>query len=213
MRIEDWTVHSPTQHGRVVVAGADLSLRRGEIVGLAGLMGAGRTELAMSVFGRSYGIGFSGRVYKDGREVNLKTVGDAIRHGIAYATEDRKRYGLNLIEDIRRNVSAAALGKLATRGWIHENEEYRVADGFRTSMNIKAPNVSALTGKLSGGNQQKVVLSKWLFTDADVLILDEPTLRGQADIGGKGRRNHATDHKGRSRCYQQTRSPTKRAAT
>jgi putative multiple sugar transport system ATP-binding protein len=183
LRIEDWTVHSPTQHGRVVVSGANLSLRRGEIVGLAGLMGAGRTELAMSVFGRSYGIGISGRIFKDGREVHLKTVRDAIRHGIAYATEDRKRYGLNLIDDIKRNVSAAALGKLSTRGWIHENEEYRVADWFRASMNIKAPTVAAITGKLSGGNQQKVVLSKWLFTDADVLILDEPT-RG-IDVGAK----------------------------
>ncbi|MDI1460969.1 sugar ABC transporter ATP-binding protein [Catellatospora sp. KI3] len=183
LRIEDWTVHSPTQHGRIVVSGANLSLRRGEIVGLAGLMGAGRTELAMSVFGRSYGIGISGRVYKDGREVHLKTVRDAIRHGIAYATEDRKRYGLNLIEDIKRNVSAAALGKLASGGWVHDNEEYRVADGYRASMNIKAPSVSAVTGKLSGGNQQKVVLSKWLFTDADVLILDEPT-RG-IDVGAK----------------------------
>jgi putative multiple sugar transport system ATP-binding protein len=183
LRIEDWTVHSPTQHGRVVVSGASLSLRRGEIVGLAGLMGAGRTELAMSVFGRSYGIGISGRVYKDGREIHLRNVGDAIKHGIAYATEDRKRYGLNLIDDITRNVSAAALGKLATRGWIHDNEEYRVADWFRINMNIKAPNVSAITGKLSGGNQQKVVLSKWLLTDADVLILDEPT-RG-IDVGAK----------------------------
>jgi putative multiple sugar transport system ATP-binding protein len=183
LRIEDWTVHSPTQHGRVVVQGANLTLRRGEIVGLAGLMGAGRTELAMSVFGRSYGTGISGRIFKQGREIRLGTVGEAIRHGIAYATEDRKRYGLVLIDDIKRNVSAAALGRLATRGWIHDNEEYRVADGYRTSMNIKAPNVSAITGKLSGGNQQKVVLSKWLFTDADVLILDEPT-RG-IDVGAK----------------------------
>jgi putative multiple sugar transport system ATP-binding protein len=183
LRIEDWTVHSPTQHGRVVVSGANLSLRRGEIVGLAGLMGAGRTELAMSVFGRSYGIGISGRIFKNGREIHLKTVRDAIAHGIAYATEDRKRYGLNLIDDIKRNISTAALHKLASRGWLNENEEYRVADGYRASMNIKAPSVSAITGKLSGGNQQKVVLSKWLFTDADVLILDEPT-RG-IDVGAK----------------------------
>src|SRR6185437_11037244 len=139
-------------------------------VGLAGLMGAGRTELAMSVFGRSYGVNISGQVVKDGEPVEVRTVADAIRHGIAYATEDRKRYGLNLIEDIKRNVSAAALGKLASRGWVHDNEEYRVADGYRASMNIKASSVSAVTGKLSGGNQQKVVLSKWLFTDADVLI-------------------------------------------
>ncbi|MFI6454701.1 multiple monosaccharide ABC transporter ATP-binding protein [Streptosporangium amethystogenes] len=183
LRIEDWTVHSPSQHDRVVVSGANLTLRRGEIVGLAGLMGAGRTELAMSVFGRSYGVGISGRVYKDGREIQLRTVGEAIGHGLAYATEDRKRYGLNLIDDIKRNVSAAALGKLARRGWVDDNKEYQVADGFRESMNIKAPSVLSVTGKLSGGNQQKVVLSKWIFTDADVLILDEPT-RG-IDVGAK----------------------------
>ncbi|GIH93392.1 multiple monosaccharide ABC transporter ATP-binding protein [Planobispora siamensis] len=183
LRIEDWTVHSPTQRGRVVVSGAGLTLRRGEIVGLAGLIGAGRTELAMSVFGRSYGTDISGRVYKDGREIKIRTVREAIGHGLAYATEDRKRYGLNLIEDIKRNVSSAALGKLARRGWIDDNEEYRVADGFRAEMNIKAPGVLSVTGKLSGGNQQKVVLSKWIFTDADVLILDEPT-RG-IDVGAK----------------------------
>ena len=183
LRIEDWTVHSPTQHGRVLVRGANLTLRRGEIVGLAGLMGAGRTELAMSVFGRAYGTGISGRIFKDGREIRLRSVGEAIKHGIAYATEDRKRYGLNLIEDIKRNVSAAALGKLARRGWVDDNEEYRVADAFRADLNIKAPSVLSITGKLSGGNQQKVVLSKWIFTDPDVLILDEPT-RG-IDVGAK----------------------------
>jgi putative multiple sugar transport system ATP-binding protein len=183
LRIEDWTVHSPTQHGRVLVSGANLTLRRGEIVGLAGLMGAGRTELAMSIFGRAYGTGISGRIFKDGKEIRLRSVREAIKHGIAYATEDRKRYGLNLIEDIKRNVSAAGLGKLARRGWVDGNEEYRVADEFRQSMNIKAPSVGSITGKLSGGNQQKVVLSKWIFTDPDVLILDEPT-RG-IDVGAK----------------------------
>ncbi|MEU8271392.1 multiple monosaccharide ABC transporter ATP-binding protein [Sphaerisporangium sp. NPDC049002] len=183
LRIEDWTVHSSTQRGRVVVSGANLKVHRGEIVGLAGLMGAGRTELAMSVFGRSYGTGISGRVYRDGRQVEIRSVRDAIKHGIAYATEDRKRYGLNLIEDIKRNVSAAELSKLARRGWVNDNEEYRVAEEFRKSMNIKAPSVLSVTGKLSGGNQQKVVLSKWIFTDADVLILDEPT-RG-IDVGAK----------------------------
>ncbi|GIH27675.1 xylose ABC transporter ATP-binding protein [Acrocarpospora phusangensis] len=183
LRIEDWTVHSPVQRGRAVVSGASLSVRRGEIVGLAGLMGAGRTELAMSVFGRSYGTDISGRIYRDGRQVEIRTVRDAIRHGIAYATEDRKRYGLNLIEDIKRNISAADLGRLARRGWVDDNEEYRVADRFRTELGIKAPSVLSVTGKLSGGNQQKVVLSKWIFTDADVLILDEPT-RG-IDVGAK----------------------------
>ncbi|MEV4131590.1 multiple monosaccharide ABC transporter ATP-binding protein [Dactylosporangium sp. NPDC049742] len=183
LRIEDWTVHSPTQHGRVIVDKANLTLRRGEIVGLAGLMGAGRTELAMSVFGRSYGTGISGQVYKDGVPVELRTVGDAIAHGIAYATEDRKRYGLNLIEDIQRNVSGAALPRIARGGWVDDNREFRVAEDYRHSLNIKAPGVGTVTGTLSGGNQQKVVLAKWIFTDPDVLILDEPT-RG-IDIGAK----------------------------
>ncbi|WP_372664747.1 multiple monosaccharide ABC transporter ATP-binding protein [Amycolatopsis kentuckyensis] len=183
LRIEDWTVHSPTQAGRVVVDRASLSLRRGEIVGLAGLMGAGRTELAMSVFGRSWGKDISGRILKHGEEIDVRSVQDAVRHGIAYATEDRKRYGLNLIEDIQRNVSAAGLGKLAKRGWVNEHAEHDTANSYRRDLRIKAPSVQSVTGKLSGGNQQKVVLAKWIFTDPDVLILDEPT-RG-IDVGAK----------------------------
>ena len=183
LRIEDWTVHSPTQAGRVVVDNATLSLRRGEIVGLAGLMGAGRTELAMSVFGRSYGKDISGRLVKHGKEIDVRSVGDAVRHGIAYATEDRKRYGLNLIEDVQRNVSAAGLGKLSRRGWVDEHAEHDTATRFHRDLRIKAPSVQSVTGKLSGGNQQKVVLAKWIFTDPDVLILDEPT-RG-IDVGAK----------------------------
>ena len=183
LRIEDWTVHSPAQPDRVVVDNATLSVRRGEIVGLAGLMGAGRTELAMSVFGRSYGVGISGRVVKDGVEIDTRSVQAAIRHGLAYVSEDRKRYGLNLIEGVQRNVSAAALGKLSNRGWVNENEEYSVAERFRRSMGIRTPAVSTQVGTLSGGNQQKVVLAKWMFTDPDVLILDEPT-RG-IDVGAK----------------------------
>ncbi|MBF8192046.1 ATP-binding cassette domain-containing protein [Nonomuraea sp. K274] len=183
LRIEDWTVYSPSQPGRKVVDGAALTLRRGEIVGLAGLMGAGRTELAMSVFGRAYGVHISGKIFKDGKPIDIRNVQDAIRHGIAYATEDRKRYGLNLIEDIKRNISAAGLKGLARRGWVNEHEEYRVAEEFHKSMNIKAPSVDSVVGKLSGGNQQKVVLSKWILTEPDVLILDEPT-RG-IDVGAK----------------------------
>ncbi|MEU5862938.1 multiple monosaccharide ABC transporter ATP-binding protein [Nonomuraea sp. NPDC047529] len=183
LRIEDWTVHSPSQPGRKVVDGASLTLRRGEIVGLAGLMGAGRTELAMSLFGRTYGVHISGKVFKDGKPIEIRNVQDAIHHGLAYATEDRKRYGLNLIEDIKRNISAAGLKGLARRGWVNENEEYKVAEEFHRSMNIKAPSVNSVVGKLSGGNQQKVVLSKWILTQPDVLILDEPT-RG-IDVGAK----------------------------
>lgn len=183
LRVEDWTVYHPTQVGRKIIENASFNVRAGEVVGIAGLMGAGRTELAMSIFGRSYGRNISGRLYKDGQEIQARTVAEAIGHHIAYATEDRKTYGLNLIEDIRWNVSSAGLGKLAPRGWVNDNEEIRVAQEYRSSLNIKAPDVMATVGKLSGGNQQKVVLSKWLYTDPDVLIVDEPT-RG-IDVGAK----------------------------
>ncbi|KQV25659.1 multiple monosaccharide ABC transporter ATP-binding protein [Yonghaparkia sp. Root332] len=182
-RVEDWTVHHPTDHDRTIIHGASLSVRAGEVVGIAGLMGAGRTELAMSIFGRSYGSRITGRLYMRGEEIQARTVPEAIRNGLAYATEDRKVYGLNLIEDIKRNISAAGIRKLAPRGWVDGGAEHIVADGYRTSMNIKAPSVDAITGKLSGGNQQKVVLSKWLYSDPELLILDEPT-RG-IDVGAK----------------------------
>jgi putative multiple sugar transport system ATP-binding protein len=182
-RIEDWSVHSVTNPERLVVDHATLSLRRGEVVGLAGLMGAGRTELAMSVFGRSYGVDIAGRVFKDGREIDVRTVESAIRNGIAYVSEDRKRYGLNLVADVKQNVSAAGLGLLSRRGWVNEYEEYRVAEKYRTALRIKTPSVQTGVQTLSGGNQQKVVLAKWMFTEPDVLILDEPT-RG-VDVGAK----------------------------
>jgi putative multiple sugar transport system ATP-binding protein len=137
----------------------------------------------MSVFGRSYGHNITGKLYLHGKPVQARSVRQAIAHGIAYATEDRKTYGLNLIDDIKRNISAAALGKLARWGWVDANHEQVIANDYRQSMRIKAPNVAVITGKLSGGNQQKVVLSKWMFANPDVLILDEPT-RG-IDVGAK----------------------------
>ncbi|WP_328365237.1 sugar ABC transporter ATP-binding protein [Streptomyces sp. NBC_00445] len=183
LEIRDWTVFHPIDQQRKVVDDVSLSVRRGEIVGIAGLMGAGRTELAMSVFGRTYGRYAGGSVFKDGREIRTKTVAEAVKHGIAYVTEDRKHYGLNLIDTIGRNISLSALGKVSKRGVVDEHEERQVAEGFRKSMNIKAPTVFEPVGKLSGGNQQKVVLSKWIFAGPDVLILDEPT-RG-IDVGAK----------------------------
>ncbi|MFG3224775.1 multiple monosaccharide ABC transporter ATP-binding protein [Kitasatospora sp. NPDC048194] len=183
LEIEDWSVRHPIDQQRLVVDGASLNVRRGEIVGIAGLMGAGRTELAMSVFGRSYGRWSGGRVRLHGREIRTRTVPEAIGHGIAYVTEDRKRFGLNLIDDISRNISLSALGKVARFGRVDRHEEAKVAESFRRSMNIKAPTVFTRTGTLSGGNQQKVVLSKWIFAEPEVLILDEPT-RG-IDIGAK----------------------------
>jgi len=183
LRVENWTAHHPQDPTRVMVDNVNLNVRAGEIVGIAGLMGAGRTEFAMSLFGRSYGSRVTGKVFKNGKEIKVRDVSEAISNGIAYATEDRKTYGLNLIDDIKRNVSMAALGKLSKYGLVDDNEEFKVANEYRKSMNIKAPTVLAKTGKLSGGNQQKVVLSKWIFSDPDVLILDEPT-RG-IDVGAK----------------------------
>ncbi|WP_251093235.1 multiple monosaccharide ABC transporter ATP-binding protein [Streptomyces sp. Caat 7-52] len=183
LEIRDWTVHHPIDQQRKVVDHVSLQVRRGEIVGIAGLMGAGRTELAMSVFGRSYGRYAGGTVLKDGREIRTKSVAEAIGHGIAYVTEDRKHYGLNLIDTVNRNISLTSLAKVARRGVVDEHEERQVAERFRSSMNIKAPTVFEPVGKLSGGNQQRVVLSKWIFAGPDVLILDEPT-RG-IDVGAK----------------------------
>ncbi|MCT1479204.1 multiple monosaccharide ABC transporter ATP-binding protein [Microbacterium sp. p3-SID336] len=183
LRIEDWTVMHPTQPGRIVVDHASLDVRAGEVVGIAGLMGAGRTELAMSVFGRAYGRRTAGRVLVRGAEVDTSTTSAAIRAGIAYVTEDRKKYGLNLIDDIRHNISLASLRLISPGGWIDANRELQVAERYRAEMNIKSPTVLQLVGNLSGGNQQKVVLSKWMQTDPDVLILDEPT-RG-IDVGAK----------------------------
>lgn len=182
-RVEHWNVSHPIDLGRRIIHDVSFHVNAGEIVGFAGLMGAGRTELAMSIFGRMYGTNVSGEVYLDGKPIRTNTVSAAIAHGIAYATEDRKRYGLNLIGDIQTNVSAAALSRLAKLGVIDRHREYKIADSYRYRMNMKAPSVNVVTGKLSGGNQQKVVLSKWMFTGPNVLILDEPT-RG-IDVGAK----------------------------
>ena len=181
--VSNWTVLHPIDQHRKVVDDVSLQVRAGEIVGIAGLMGAGRTELALSVFGRSYGKYVSGKVFKGEKEISTRTVSDAIRNGIAYATEDRKHLGLNLMDSIAESITLPSLRKISKRWVVNQHEESGVAERFRASMRIKASSVSAVTGKLSGGNQQKVVLSKWLFTDPDVLILDEPT-RG-IDVGAK----------------------------
>ncbi|MGW3356927.1 multiple monosaccharide ABC transporter ATP-binding protein [Streptomyces bungoensis] len=181
--VRDWTVRHPSSDERLVCKSADFHVRRGEIVGFAGLMGAGRTELAMSLFGRSYGTWLSGRVLKDGKEIQLKSVADAIRHGLAYVSEDRKSIGLNLLDDIKTSMVAAKLSKVSRRGVIDPVREHRAAEDYRTSLRIKTPSVDEQVVKLSGGNQQKVVLAKWMFTDPDLLILDEPT-RG-IDVGAK----------------------------
>ena len=181
--LRDWTVMHPHDHHRVVIDRANLKVRVGEIVGIAGLMGAGRTELARSIFGRSYGSRTEGTLVLNGRELHLRSVPAAIKAGIAYVSEDRKGLGLNLLDDIKTSISSAALDKLRAGLTVDERREVVVAEGYRKSFNIKAPSVTAGVSKLSGGNQQKVVLSKWMYTDPQLLILDEPT-RG-IDVGAK----------------------------
>jgi putative multiple sugar transport system ATP-binding protein len=181
--VENWSAYHPQHSERQVVKNVSMQVRAGEIVGISGLMGAGRTEFAMSIFGRSWGRNISGMVRLHGKDVDVSDVNRAIKAGLAYVTEDRKHLGLILGEDIRKNISLAHLGGVSSRGVIDDIDEMKVAQDFRTRMRIRSHNVYQETGKLSGGNQQKVVLSKWLFTNPDVLILDEPT-RG-IDVGAK----------------------------
>jgi putative multiple sugar transport system ATP-binding protein len=183
LRVENWTAHHPDDPSRVVVDNVNIHVRKGEIVGLAGIMGAGRTEFARSLFGKSWGTKITGKVFVNGKEIQVNNIKQAIDNGLAYATEDRKRFGLNLIDDIKRNISIASLDDFVKRGLVNDNEEFKVASEYRTSMNIKAPSVLSVVGKLSGGNQQKVVLSQWINVKPEVLILDEPT-RG-IDVGAK----------------------------
>lgn len=181
--VSDWNVYDPLVDGRKVIKDVSINVRKGEIVGLSGLMGSGRTELAMSIFGRSYGKHITGTITKDGKKIELKTVRQAINNGIAYATEDRKTAGLVLIDDIKNNIPLAKMFKISSQSVIDENKEIKVAEEYRKKLNIKSSSILQKTGNLSGGNQQKVVLSKWIFTDPEVLILDEPT-RG-IDVGAK----------------------------
>ncbi|WP_233869376.1 multiple monosaccharide ABC transporter ATP-binding protein [Paraburkholderia adhaesiva] len=181
--VRDWHVYHEQYSDREVIKGIDLNVRKGEVVGIAGLMGSGRTELAMSIFGRSYGRKISGQVFVDGREVDVSTVSRAIRHGIAYVTEDRKGYGLVLEQQMRKNVTLANLAAVSEHSVIDENAEARVAQRYRDSLRIRSSGIEQPVVNLSGGNQQKVVLSKWLFTEPRLLILDEPT-RG-IDVGAK----------------------------
>jgi putative multiple sugar transport system ATP-binding protein len=182
-QVENWSAYHPIHADVQVVKGIDLHIKRGEIVGIAGLMGAGRTEFAMSLFGRTYGQRISGRVLLHGKEIDVSTVERAVSNGIAYVTEDRKTYGLILGEDIRKNVTLAHLDGVSDRLVIDDMRELAVANDYRGKLNIRSPDVFQETINLSGGNQQKVVLSKWLFANPEVLILDEPT-RG-IDVGAK----------------------------
>lgn len=181
--VKNWNVYHPLHTDRKVLDTINFHIRKGEIVGIAGLMGAGRTELAMSIFGKTYGKKISGQILKNGQEIYLDDVNKAIRQGIAYVTEDRKGNGLILMDDIKKNISLASLDKISNKFILNENQEVMEAERFREKMKIKTPSIYQKTGNLSGGNQQKVVLSKWIFSEPDILILDEPT-RG-IDVGAK----------------------------
>lgn len=182
LEVRNWSAHSQ-QLGRDVLKDVNFDLKKGEIVGFAGLMGSGRTELALSLFGNSVGYQVKGDLVINGQKQQFKQPQDAIKAGLAYVTEDRKAKGLILIQDVKQNITLANLHEIAKRGVVDNQAEAQVADEYRVSLNIKTPTIEQKVGNLSGGNQQKVSLGKWLFVKPNILILDEPT-RG-IDVGAK----------------------------
>ncbi|MBR4670589.1 MAG: sugar ABC transporter ATP-binding protein [Butyrivibrio sp.] len=183
MEVKNWNVYHPLYTDKKIVKNVNLNVRKGEVVGISGLMGAGRTELAMSIFGKSYGENISGQLFINGKEVHLKSVKDAIRHKLAYVTEDRKGNGLILTNPIKINTTLANLEEVSNRSVIDKDKEVSVAKEYKEKLKTKCPTVEQNVGNLSGGNQQKVLLAKWMFANPDILILDEPT-RG-IDVGAK----------------------------
>ena len=183
LEVKDWNVYHPLYMERKVVDNVSINVRKGEVLGISGLMGAGRTELAMSVFGKSYGENISGQLKINGKEVHLNTVEEAIKHKLAYVTEDRKGNGLILSNPIKINTTLANLDAVSKYKIIDKDKEYAVAVDYKNKLKTKCPSVNQNVGNLSGGNQQKVLLAKWMFADPDILILDEPT-RG-IDVGAK----------------------------
>lgn len=182
LEVKNWKVFDPELPDKVLIDDVSFSVRKGEILGIAGLMGAGRTELAMSIFG-AFGVKNTGEVYLEGKKIKIKNPRDAIRQGISYLSEDRKRFGLVLMMDIKNNIILSSLSDISKLSVINENEVIKHSDRYTSDLRIKTPSIEQITGNLSGGNQQKVVLGKWLMTKPKVLILDEPT-RG-IDVGAK----------------------------
>ncbi|MBS1180972.1 MAG: transporter ATP-binding protein [Proteobacteria bacterium] len=182
LEIRDWSAYD-TNLGRPVLKSVNLRVGKGEIVGIAGLMGSGRTEFARSIFGNPDHYELSGTLFLQGQEQTIRNPKQAISTGIAYATEDRKGNGLILIQDVKQNITIANLREIAKSGTVDANAEVKVATEFKDALNIKTPSVEQTVVNLSGGNQQKVSLAKWLFVKPKVLILDEPT-RG-IDVGAK----------------------------
>ena len=183
MEVKNWTVYHPLYTERKVVDDVSITLRKGEVVGIAGLIGAGRTELCKSVFGRAYGTKISGQLLIDGKEVYLNSVSEAIQAGLAYITEDRKGDGLVLSDSIKHNTTLARLDFVSERGVVDVDKEYQAADEYKKKLGVKAPSVEQVVGNLSGGNQQKVLIGKWMFAQPDIMMLDEPT-RG-IDVNAK----------------------------
>jgi putative multiple sugar transport system ATP-binding protein len=183
LEVRDWTVYHAQYPSRKVVDNVSLTLRRGEVVGVAGLIGAGRTELAMSIFGRSYGSRIEGWLKKDGQELELSGIPRAIRAGFAYITEDRKQNGLVLMNSIKHNLTLSRIEFISKHGVLDKDRETSEAEDLRVRLGIKAPTVEQFVNNLSGGNQQKVLVGKWIFAKPDILLLDEPT-RG-VDVGAK----------------------------
>lgn len=181
--IKDWNVLDPINDMRKKIKNVSLYVREGEVLGLAGLMGSGRTELAMSVFGRSYGAGITGSLYRRGKKIECRNVPEAIANNIGYVSEDRHRYGYIPKQSVKYNVTLPNLSKFRKRLSIDERREYEVTNAYVKKLKIKAYSVEQPINSLSGGNQQKVIFSKWALADSSVLILDEPT-RG-IDVGAK----------------------------
>jgi putative multiple sugar transport system ATP-binding protein len=182
LEVRGWNAHSQTL-GRDVLKDVNFHVKKGEIVGFSGLMGSGRTELALSLFGNPTGYQVKGEVLVDGQPKKFGKPEDAITAGLAYVTEDRKAKGLILTQDVKQNITLANLHEIARRGVVDDNAEVKVANEYRVSLNVKTPSVEQKVKNLSGGNQQKVSLGKWLFVKPNILILDEPT-RG-IDVGAK----------------------------
>ena len=181
--VKNWTVYHPDYHTMKIVDDASFFVRKGEIVSFCGPMGAGRTEMMMSIFGNSYGYGATGEIYLNGEKVDFDSPKTAIRKGVGYVSEDRKNLGLILIQDVKTNISNSSLPMISKRGVVNKRTEISKAEEFRKTLNIKTPSVHQIVRNLSGGNQQKVVLSRCLLASPDIFIVDEPT-RG-IDVGAK----------------------------
>jgi D-xylose transport system ATP-binding protein len=182
LSVKDYSVWNPDQPSKKIIDNVSFELRKGEILGISGLMGSGRTELVMSLFGAYRGRS-EGAIEIDGKKVAIKNTEHAIREGLALVSEDRKKYGLVLNMDVKNNITMPSLQRVSSWGAIDKNKEIKSGRAYLESLRIKANSVETIVGTLSGGNQQKVVLGKWLMTEPRILILDEPT-RG-IDVGAK----------------------------